>query len=136
MDGDLNRFLTAQQGTFEQAMAELGAGRKRTHWMWFIFPQIHGLGQSVMAYTYAIQSPEEARAYLDHPILGMRLQDACTTVTAAQGEAAQIMGEIDAVKLRSSATLFASVADDAEPYQAVLDRFFNGQPDPETVRRL
>ena len=136
MDHDLDRFVTAQDGVYEQALAELRRGRKQSHWMWFVFPQIAGLGQSAMARTYAIRSAEEAHAYLAHPLLGARLIEASGAVVAAPGSAEAIMGGIDAVKLRSSATLFAHVADDPKPFQAVLDRFFGGEPDPETLRRM
>ena len=136
MDQHLDRFVAAQDGVYPQALAELRHGRKRSHWMWFVFPQIAGLGHSAMARTYAIASADDARAYLAHPVLGPRLIEACEAVVAANGTAESIMGGIDAVKLRSSATLFAQVADDPTPFQAVLDRFFGGEPDPETLRRL
>ena len=132
----LNRFVEAQDGVYLAALAELARGHKATHWMWFVFPQIAGLGHSAMAQRYAIRSVDEARAYLAHPVLGPRLVEATRTVTAAPGSAEAIMGGIDAVKLRSSLTLFAAVADDASPFQAALDRFFGGERDPETLRRL
>jgi len=133
---DLQRFVDAQQGTYPAALAELSRGRKSSHWMWFVFPQIAGLGQSAMAQRYAIRSADEARAYLAHPLLGPRLVEATRAVTAAPGTAEAIMGSIDAVKLRSSLTLFAEVADDPAPFAAALDRFFGSQRDPETLRRL
>jgi len=133
---DLQRFVDAQQGTYPTALAELSRGRKSSHWMWFVFPQIAGLGHSAMAQRYAIRSADEARAYLAHPLLGPRLIEATRTVTAASGTAEAIMGGIDAVKLRSSLTLFAAVADDPAPFVAALGRFFGGQRDPETLRRL
>jgi uncharacterized protein (DUF1810 family) len=133
---DLNRFVEAQEGSYRAALAELARGRKTTHWMWFIFPQIAGLGHSAMAQRYAIGSGDEARAYLAHPMLGSRLIEATRTVAAAPGTAEAIMGGIDAVKLRSSLTLFAAVAQDAAPFEAALDRFFGGKRDPETLRRL
>jgi uncharacterized protein (DUF1810 family) len=136
MPHDLTRFVTAQHGVYPQALAELHAGAKRSHWMWFIFPQIAGLGQSMMARTYAIADASEARAYLAHPVLGPRLVEATEAVTAAQGSAATILGDIDAVKLRSSMTLFASVADDPTPFRAALDRFFDGSADEATLHRL
>ena len=132
----LSRFVEAQDGVYLAALAELARGHKATHWMWFVFPQIAGLGHSAMAQRYAIRSVDEARAYLAHPVLGPRLVEATRTVTAAPGSAEAIMGSIDAVKLRSSLTLFAAVADDASPFQAALDRFFGGERDPETLRRL
>jgi uncharacterized protein (DUF1810 family) len=104
--------------------------------MWFIFPQIAGLGQSAMARTYAIASADEARAYLAHPVLGPRLIEATGAVTAAAGSAEAILGGIDAVKLRSSMTLFAAVADDPTPYRAALERFFGGKDDPTTLGLL
>ena len=132
----LDRFAAAQDGVYPTALAELRAGHKASHWMWFVFPQIAGLGQSAMARTYAIADAAEARAYLAHPLLGARLVEATLAVTAANGSATAILGGIDAVKLRSSMTLFAAVADDPTPYRACLDRFFDGADDPETLRRL
>jgi uncharacterized protein (DUF1810 family) len=136
MTDDLERFVAAQDGVYAQALAELRRGAKRSHWMWFIFPQIAGLGQSAMARTYAIASAEEARAYLAHPVLGPRLIEATGAVTAAAGSAEAILGGIDAVKLRSSMTLFAAVADDPTPYRAALERFFGGKDDPATLGLL
>ena len=135
---DLARFVAAQATTYAAALAELTGGHKRGHWMWFVFPQIAGLGQSATARRYAIAGAAEARAYLAHPLLGARLVEATRAVTAAApGKGAEaIMGGIDAVKLRSSMTLFAAVADDAAPFEAALARFFGGQRDPETLRRL
>lgn len=135
---DLQRFVDAQAATLDQALAELRAGAKRRHWMWFVFPQVAGLGQSPTARHYAIAGREEARAYLAHPLLGPRLIEATRAVTAAApGRSAEaILGGIDAIKLRSSMTLFAAVADDPSPFQTALTRFFNGERDPETVRRL
>jgi len=133
---DLQRFVDAQQGVYPTALAELTRGRKATHWMWFVFPQIAGLGHSAMAQRYAIRSTDEARAYLAHPLLGFRLVEATRAVTGAPGSAEAIMGSIDAVKLRSSLTLFAATADDPAPFEAALDRFFGGTRDPETMRRL
>ena len=136
MAQDLERFVAAQADIYPQALAELRAGAKRSHWMWFVFPQIAGLGHSAMARTYAIASAAEARAYLAHPILQPRLIEATETVTLANGSAETIMGGIDAIKLRSSMTLFARVADDPGPFRAALDRFFGGAEDPATVARL
>jgi uncharacterized protein (DUF1810 family) len=135
---DLSRFVAAQEGSYSQALAELRRGRKQSHWMWFVFPQIAGLGHSTMAQRYAIAGREEARAYLAHPLLGPRLVEATGAVTAAApgASAEAIMGGIDAVKLRSSLTLFAAVADDPAPFEAALARFFDGERDPETMRRL
>lgn len=136
MAHDLTRFVAAQDGVYPQALAELRAGAKRSHWMWFVFPQIAGLGHSAMAKTYAIADANEARAYLAHPVLGARLIEATEAVTAAAGSAETILGAIDAVKLRSSMTLFASVADDPTPFRGALDRFFGGTADPATLERL
>ncbi|MBC3940868.1 DUF1810 domain-containing protein [Sphingomonas albertensis] len=136
MDHDLDRFVAAQDGVYPQALAELRRGAKRSHWMWFVFPQIAGLGQSAMAWTYAIADADEARAYLAHPVLGARLIEATSAVTGARGSAKAILGGIDAVKLRSSMTLFAAVADDPAPFRAALERFFVGADDPATLDLL
>lgn len=130
---DLSRFLDAQNATYDAALAELRASAKHSHWMWWIFPQIAGLGRSETARFYAIKSTDEARAYLSHPLLGARLMEASAAVLAAKGSAEAIMGDIDAIKLRSSMTLFAAVANDPAPFRAVLDRFFNGEPDRATL---
>jgi uncharacterized protein (DUF1810 family) len=132
---DLQRFVDAQErgGTYEQALAELRAGRKTSHWMWFVFPQRAGLGQSAMSRTYAIASAAEARAYLDHPLLGPRLVECAEALLAHDDIAArEILGEIDAVKLRSSMTLFTAVAPEQPVFQRVLDRYFDGEGDPAT----
>ena len=135
---DLARFVDAQDsgGTYERALAELRAGRKSSHWMWFVFPQIAGLGRSGMAQRYAIGSLDEARAYLVHPVLGPRLIECASAVARHSDRSAeQIFGGIDAVKLRSSMTLFAR-AEPAEPvFARVLELFFAG-PDPATLQRL
>jgi uncharacterized protein (DUF1810 family) len=136
---DLGRFVAAQDegGVYEAAVTELRAGRKTGHWMWFVFPQIAGLGQSAMSRRYAIGSLAEARAYLDHPVLGARLAE-CARVLGERDDlsAVDIFGSIDAQKLRSSMTLFARAAP-AEPlFQAVLDRYFAGSADQHTERRL
>jgi uncharacterized protein (DUF1810 family) len=134
---DLERFVKAQQGAYETALAELRAGRKRSHWMWFIFPQVAGLGQSEMARRYAIRSGDEAAAYLAHPVLGERLR-ACAT--AVLGHAGQDIGDIfphpDDLKFHSSMTLFADVAPHEAVFQACLDAFFDGAADPATLERL
>ena len=135
---DLERFVQAQDsgGTYQRAVAELRSGRKTTHWMWFIFPQIAGLGRSATAQAYAISDLAEAQAYLAHPILGPRLIECAEIVAAQQGRsAAQIFGGIDAIKLRSSMTLFAHAAPDQTIFQQVIDQYYDGQ-DPETERRL
>jgi uncharacterized protein (DUF1810 family) len=135
---DLERFVQAQDsgGTYQRAVAELRSGRKTTHWMWFIFPQIAGLGRSATAQAYAISDLAEAQAYLAHPILGPRLIECAEIVAAQQGRSAeQIFGGIDAIKLRSSMTLFAHAAPDQTIFQQVIDQYYDGQ-DPETARRL
>ena len=136
MADNLDRFVRAQQGSYDGALAELRRGVKRQHWMWWIFPQIAGLGRSDTAWHYAIASGDEARAYLAHPVLGPRLIAATEAVAAAPGTAVDIMGAIDAMKLRSSMTLFEAVADDQRPFAVVLDRFFDGERDRETLVRL
>ncbi|BCJ48989.1 hypothetical protein Asp14428_04640 [Actinoplanes sp. NBRC 14428] len=134
---DLDRFVTAQDGVYERALAELRAGDKRSHWMWFVFPQIVGLGSSATARAYAIRDLAEARAYLAHPVLGPRLAECARALLAVEGRtAARIFGHPDDLKLRSSMTLFARAADDPGPFQAVLDRFYDGEPDPATLERL
>lgn len=136
---DLQRFVEAQDGggTYERALAELRQGRKTSHWMWFVFPQVAGLGQSEMSHHYAIDSLAEARAYLDHPILGPRLVESSEALLAHQGiSAEQILGGIDATKLRSSMTLFARADPQAEVFQQVLDRYFDGEADVATDARL
>ena len=135
---DLERFVKAQDsaGTYQRAVAELRGGRKTTHWMWFIFPQLTGLGRSEMAQAYAISDLAEAQAYLAHPILGPRLIECAEIVAAQQGRSAeQIFGGVDAIKLRSSMTLFAHAAPDQTIFQQVIDQYYDGQ-DPETERRL
>lgn len=132
----LDRFVAAQADTHDHALAELRRGRKTSHWMWFVFPQIAGLGCSEMARRYAIRDAAEARAYLAHPLLGPRLHEAVAAAVAAPGSAEDVFGGIDAVKLRSSLTLFAEVADDPAPFEAGLARFYDGGKDPETLRLL
>ena len=136
-DFDLDRFVAAQHGVYETALEELQAGRKRTHWMWFIFPQVAGLGSSEMARTYAIHSADEAAAYLAHPVLGPRLR-ACASAAArhADDSAEAIFGYPDHLKFHSSMTLFADVAPDEAIFQQCLDRFFDGEPDDATLARL
>ena len=135
----LQRFVTAQDegGTYDAAVAELRRGHKRSHWMWFVFPQIAGLGRSPASRTYAISSLSEARAYLAHPVLGPLLIECTRILTELSGRTAQdIFGGIDAVKLRSSMTLFA-YADPANPvFRRVLDAYFGGVPDQATERLL
>lgn len=136
---DLVRFVAAQDqgGTYEAAAAELRAGRKRSHWMWFVFPQIAGLGQSPISRRYAIASLDEARAYVAHPVLGPRLTECARILTGLPSRSAEeVFGGIDAMKLRSSMTLFAR-ADPSNPvFQQVLDGYFAGVSDPATERLL
>jgi uncharacterized protein (DUF1810 family) len=136
---DLHRFLDAQDeaGTYERALAELRAERKTSHWMWFVFPQLAGLGRSAMSRTYAVGSLAEAEAYLEHPILGARLRECAGTLLGVTGKsAAEILGGVDALKLHSSMTLFARAAP-AEPlFRQVLDRYYDGELDEATERRL
>jgi uncharacterized protein (DUF1810 family) len=135
----LQRFVDAQDddGTYESALRELRDGRKRSHWMWFIFPQIAGLGQSPTSRRYAISSLEEARAYVAHPVLGPRLEECVRALLARTGASARdIFGGIDAMKLRSSMTLFHRADPDNALYTEVLDRYFGGEPDSATDRLL
>jgi uncharacterized protein (DUF1810 family) len=136
---DLQRFVSAQDsaGTYPRAVAELRAGLKTSHWMWFIFPQLAGLGSSPTARHYAIGSLDEARAYLAHPVLGGRLRE-CSAILAASTDrsAQQIFGGIDAMKLRSSMTLFQLAAPQEQVFTDVLDRFFDGTPDQATMQRI
>lgn len=134
---DLDRFVRAQAETYDTALSELRSGRKRTHWMWFVFPQIKGLGMSAMAQRYAIDSLAEARDYLAHPILGPRLRECAGAVADIEGRSAeQIFGSIDAVKLRSSMTLFHRAAPDESVFARVLDKYFDASPDAATDERL
>jgi len=136
---DLERFVAAQDagGTYAHAVAELRAGRKTSHWMWFVFPQIAGLGRSPTAQAFAISSLPEARAYLAHPVLGPRLIECATIVARTPGRTAeQIFGGIDALKLRSSVTLFLRAAPGEPVFGQVLAQYFDGQPDPATDRLL
>jgi uncharacterized protein (DUF1810 family) len=136
---ELQRFVDAQDagGTYPQALAELRAGAKRSHWMWFVFPQIAGLGRSATAQRYALSGLGEARAYLAHPVLGQRLLECARVLTGLEGRSAeQVLGPVDAMKLRSSMTLFAAAAPDEPVFGEVLDQWFDGTPDPATVSRL
>jgi len=130
---DLERFLDAQTSTYDRAVAELTAGRKTSHWMWWVFPQITGLGNSPTSVRYAIADLDEARAYLAHPVLGARLHRCADVLLGLPGEDPEaVVGGIDAVKLRSSMTLFA-LADPADAtFPAVLAKFFDAEPDPLT----
>jgi uncharacterized protein (DUF1810 family) len=134
---NLQRFLDAQAPVYELARRELEIGRKQSHWMWFIFPQIAGLGQSPMSIRFAIASLDEAQAYLAQPVLGARLRECARLTLAMESKTARdIFGAIDAVKFRSSMTLFARAAPDEELFQRCLDKYFAGDPDPATLARL
>jgi uncharacterized protein (DUF1810 family) len=136
-DPNLQRFLDAQATDYAPALAEMRAGRKRSHWMWYIFPQIQGLGFSSISQRYAIQDAAEAAAYLKHPVLGARLVEISQALLGlASSNATSIMGSPDDVKLRSSMTLFGAVPGASPVFQQVLDKFFGGQPDAQTLRRL
>ncbi len=134
---DLTRFVDAQAPVYDAVLDELRAGRKRSHWMWFVFPQLRGLGSSPMAARYGIASLEAARAYLDHAVLGPRLRECVALVNEIQGRSAdQIFGWPDNLKLRSSVTLFAHATDDNADFLALLDKYYGGEQDPLTVARL
>ena len=136
-DFNLTRFTEAQDPVYAKVKAELRAGHKRSHWMWFVFPQITGLGSSEMAQRYAIASEDEAAAYLAHPVLGQRLRECAAIVAALDGPSAHdIFGNPDAMKFRSSMTLFADTAPDEAVFQACIDKYFDGEPDPETLARV
>lgn len=135
----LQRFVDAQAGVYDTVLAELRQGRKRSHWIWFIFPQLSGLGSSMMAQRYAIVSLAEARAYLAHGLLGPRLHECAALINAVRGRSIEeILGRPDDLKLRSSMTLFchAGDADGERDFRAVLDRYYGGRQDPLTVARL
>jgi uncharacterized protein (DUF1810 family) len=136
---DLDRFVVAQNayGTYESAIRELRSGRKTSHWMWFVFPQVAGLGQSSMSRRFALSSVDEARAYLRHDVLGPRLIECAGVVAQTVGRSAeQIFGSIDAMKLHSSMTLFLRAAPGEPVFLQVLDRYFDGRPDAATDQRL
>jgi uncharacterized protein (DUF1810 family) len=134
---DLQRFLDAQEAEYEEAYAELQAGSKRGHWMWFIFPQLRGLGHSFMANKFGIGSLDEARAYLGHAVLGPRLIACTQLVNLVQGRSIeQVLGHIDAMKFRSSMTLFAGAAAENGVFVEALRKYFDGKPDRLTLERL
>jgi uncharacterized protein (DUF1810 family) len=134
---DLNRFVEAQQGDFERALAEIRGGRKRSHWMWYIFPQIDGLAFSATSKHYAIKSSAEARAYLAHPVLGPRLLECAETAVGVEGRSAtEVFGSPDDLKLRSCATLFASVSPPGSVFDRLLDKYYGGERDQKTLRLL
>ncbi len=132
---DLHRFVAAQSGVYETALEELRRGRKRTHWMWFVFPQLAGLGSSPMAQRYAISGLAEAEAYLRHPLLGPRLVECAQALLAIEGRSArEVLGSPDDLKLRSCATLFALVAPGGSPYERLLEKYYAGERDAATLR--
>ncbi|BCQ25512.1 DUF1810 family protein [Caballeronia sp. NK8] len=134
---DLQRFVDAQKSVIDEVRAELRAGRKRTHWMWFVFPQIAGLGHSAMAQHYAISSLDEARAYLVHPVLGARLVELTRIVDGLEGRSVgEIFGYPDDMKFHSSMTLFAHIADTPDVFLDALRHYFAGRPDDATLARL
>jgi uncharacterized protein (DUF1810 family) len=134
---DLDRFLRAQEDDFEQALSEIRNGRKCTHWMWYIFPQFQGLGFSSTSRHYAIKSIEEARAYLDHPVLGPRLLACAEAAEKVAGRSAtEIFGSPDDLKLRSCATLFARVSPGDSVFERLLEKYYGGQRDDKTLRLL
>ena len=131
---DLDRFVQAQNRDYDTALAEIRNGRKHSHWMWYIFPQFEGLGSSAMSLRYAIKSVAEARAYLEHPVLGLRLRECADAVLSISGgSAGEIFGSPDDLKLRSSATLFALVSPDGSVFHRILDRHFENKQDPRTL---
>jgi uncharacterized protein (DUF1810 family) len=134
---DLDRFVQAQQGDYDRALAELTSGRKRSHWMWYIFPQLAGLGSSAMASRYGITGAAEVAAYLRHPVLGPRLTACAEAALGVAGRSAhEIFGSPDDMKLRSCATLFATVSPEGSVFHRLLDRYFNGVPDRRTLDLL
>ena len=133
---DLKRFVDAQAPVYPRVLAELRQGEKQSHWMWFIFPQIAGLGQSPMSIRFAIASLDEAKAYLAHPVLGARLRECAQLTLDVEGKTArEIFGSIDEMKFRSSMTLFARAAPDEDLFQRCIDKYFAGSPDPATVAK-
>ncbi|MGY1680578.1 DUF1810 domain-containing protein [Geodermatophilus sp. SYSU D01176] len=137
-DVDLERFVRAQDGGgYEQALRELRAGVKQSHWMWFVFPQVAGLGHSAMAQRYAVSGLAEARAYATHPVLGPRLVECAQALLELPGrDPARVLGSVDALKLRSSMTLFEAAIPDERVFGEVLERYYGGERDEETTRRL
>ena len=134
---DLQRFVTAQAPVLDTVRAELAAGRKRSHWMWFVFPQLRGLGSSSMAARYGIASLDEARAYLAHPLLGPRLRECCALLLQVDGRSAnQVLGSPDDLKFRSCLTLFAIAAPQEPVFRQALDKYYGGEPDPRTTSAL
>jgi uncharacterized protein (DUF1810 family) len=134
---DLERFVKAQEPDFANALAELRAGRKRSHWIWYVFPQLRGLGVSYISHQYGITGLDEARAYLGHQVLGPRLRESAEVLLTIEGASAHdIFGSPDDIKLRSSATLFACASPPASTFEQVLAKYFDGVPDSATLRLL
>jgi uncharacterized protein (DUF1810 family) len=134
---DLRRFIDAQEGVYESALSEIRSGRKRSHWMWYIFPQCEGLGSSPTSRRYAIRSLDEAKAYLRHPVLGPRLLESANVALRAQGcSASDVFGYPDDMKLRSCATLFACASPAGSPFEQLLDKYFGGERDEVTMGLL
>jgi len=134
---DLNRFVQAQEGVYDRALAELRRGQKRTHWMWYVFPQFDGLGYSSMSTRYAIKSIGEAEAYLSHPMLGPRLQACAEAVLSVEGRSARdILGSPDDMKLKSCATLFTQVSPPSSVFERVLEKYYQGEQDSKTLELL
>jgi uncharacterized protein (DUF1810 family) len=134
---DLNRFVTAQKDDYERALSEITNGRKRSHWMWYIFPQLDGLAFSPTSKQYSIKSAGEARAFLDHPVLGPRLLNCATAALGIEGRTAtEIFGSPDDLKLKSCATLFACVSPPGSVFHRVLDKFYRGERDARTLELL
>lgn len=137
MPFDLERFLTAQQGVYDGALRELRQGRKTGHWIWFIFPQLAGLGRSEMSRYYGIASIDEARAYVAHPVLGARLMECCNALLATEGRTAtEILGSVDAMKVCSCMTLFQRAVPDERVFGQLLERFYGGVADDTTIALL
>ena len=133
----LDRFVEAQAPVYDRALEELRAGDKRSHWMWFVFPQLAGLGRSPTAQRFGLQGKDEALAYLDHPVLGARLLECCDALVHLDThDPVSVLGLVDALKLRSSMTLFQAVAPDVTLFGEVLDRYYKGEPDPMTLQLL
>jgi uncharacterized protein (DUF1810 family) len=135
---DLQRFVEAQDGgTYERALGELAAGRKTSHWMWFVFPQVAGLGRSEMSVRYALSGLDEAAAYWAHPVLGPRYEECCRAlVDLGPVSMAEVLGDVDAQKLHSSLTLFSAAAPGTATFELLLVRHFDGRPDPSTTQLL
>jgi uncharacterized protein (DUF1810 family) len=134
---NLDRFLEAQSGIYERVLDELRRGQKSSHWMWFIFPQMRGLGRTETSVFFSISSLAEAKAYLEHPVLGPRLRECCELLLQLEGKSAsQIFGSPDDLKLRSSMTLFAAIDFESAVFQSVLNQYFEGKPDPRALELL